>query len=615
MKTSGHSGEEETLDLTGQPATAATPVVFGPVGAWCFGWFHSASAPRRGQGIVLCRPIGYEANCTYELYTQLAEKLANAGFHVLRFDYHGTGDSAGNDADTGRVRAWIDSTLLAIQKLKQLAGVSGISLFGVRMGATLAAHAASELGGVESLVMWAPCVTGRTFSRELRAASVSRTEQARNLSTDDIEAFGHLYTAETLQGLSTMDCQRLASVPAKRIMVIGRDDMPAGEGPLPARYREMGADTTYAAWPGYAGMMLSPHCAVIEHATLDRIVDWYHLAVPVIGHAQPDSPVERPRVVTANAISDTVQEVPLQFGPAQSLFGILAEPTDAGTPDRRSETAILMLNLGGHCHTGPSRVYVNMARSWAASGYRVLRLDVTGIGDSRSHASLSACNLSSLYAVDYTADVQAAMDCLAARGCSNFIVMGICSGSSIAFQTAQVDRRVKGQILLNSLRLERKIDEDDAGNDDLEAVPGGTKSTYFYRNALLTPTIYLRLLRGQVNVRPFAGYLMMLTVTKLRRAFRRLLVATLDENALLTKFKRLAAGGVDTLIIVANQDPARDFIEFNLGKMGGRMRDSPNFRMVVMERADHTLSSQESQNMATKIIREHLEESIQKSHD
>lgn len=594
---------------------AAIPVVFGPVDAWCFGWLHPANAPRRGEGIVLCRPIGYEANCTYEIYTQLAERLAHAGFDVLRFDYHGTGDSAGSDADTGRVRAWIDSIRLAIQKLKQLAGVSSISLFGVRMGATLAAHAASGLRDVESLVMWAPCLTGRAFSRELRAASVSRKGQESNLAPDDIEAFGHLYTAETLQGLNTLDCQRLTSAPAKRIMVIGRDDMPSGDGPLPARYREMGVDATYATLPGYAGMMLSPHRAVIEHTTLDHIVHWYRSTVPVIGHGQLDRPMERPAVVTANAVSDTVQEVPLQFGPAQSLFGILTKPTDGGVLDRRSETAILMLNVGGHCHTGPSRVYVNMARSWAASGYLALRLDVTGIGDSRSHASLSACTLSSLYTVDYTADVRAAMDCLAARGCRNFIVMGICSGSSIAFQTAQVDKRVTGQILLNSLRLERKRDEDDALNDDLDAVPGGTKSTYFYRNALLTPTVYLRLLRGQVNVRPFAGYLVVLTASKLRRAFRRLLLTAPGKDTLLTKFRRLASGGTDTLIIVANEDPARDFIEFNLGTMGSRMRNSPNFRMVVMESADHTLSSRESQNMAIKIICKHLEESTQKPHD
>lgn len=592
------------MDLTGQPAAA--PIVFGPVAAWCFGWFHPAGASRRGEGIVLCRPIGYEANCTYEAYTQLAEKLADAGFDVLRFDYHGTGDSTGSDADSGRVRAWIDSTLLAIQELKQLAGVSRISLFGVRMGATLAAHAASELGGVESLVMWAPCLTGRAFSRELRAASVSRTGQESNLVPDDIEAFGYLYTAETIQALNTLDCQRIAAAPARRVLMISRDDMPSSEGPLPTRYREMGSDTSYVVWPGYAGMMRDPHEALIEHATLDQIVDWYRAAVPSTGHDLPAVSTERPSAI-ANAVSNTVREIPLTFGTRQSLFGILAEPIDDTAQDRRSETAILLLNVGGHCHTGPSRVYVNMARSWAAAGYRALRLDVTGIGDSRSNGGLLASNLASLYSIDHTADVRAAIDCLAIRGCRNFTVMGICSGSAIAFQTACVDTRVTGQILLNSLFLERKLEDKDVHDDHLAEMSNEYKPTYFYRSALLTPAVYLRLLRGQVNVRGIAGHFLMLMGTKIRRTIRQLAQTAPDKSGLLNKFKRLATGGTDTFIIVGNQDHGRTFIEFHLGKMGSRMRNSSNFRMVVIESIDHSVTSRESQRMAISAIREHLD--------
>ncbi|TAL65925.1 MAG: alpha/beta fold hydrolase [Burkholderiaceae bacterium] len=584
---------------------AAIPVVFGPVDAWCFGWLHPASAPRRGEGIVLCRPIGYEANCTYEIYTQLAERLAHAGFDVLRFDYHGTGDSAGGDADTGRVRAWIDSIRFAIQKLKQLTGVSSISLFGVRMGATLAAHAASGLGDVESLVMWAPCLTGRAFSRELRAASVSRKGQESNLAPDDIEAFGYLYTVETLEGLSTLDCQRLAAPPAKRVMVIGRDDMPSGEDPLPSRYREMGVDAAFEAWPGYAGMMRDPHEAMVERATLDHIVDWYCTAMAPAGDAPPAAPLQRPPA-TAHAVSSAVREIPLTFGPGQSLFGILTEPVGNATDDRRSEAVMLMLNVGGHCHIGPGRLYVNMARSWAASGYRTLRLDVTGIGDSRTRACLSACDLTSLYSIDHTADVRAAIDCLAARGFGNFTVMGICSGSAIAFQAAWADTRVTRQILLNSLRLEGKPEEENTGGDKLVGASIEYKPTYFYHRALRTPTVYLRVLRGQVNVRGIAGYFLMLMATRLWRAIHQLVQATPDKNSLLIKFKRLATRGTDTLVLVGHQDHARTFIEFHLGKMGRRMRKFPNFRMAVMENADHTLSSQENQNTAIKIICEHL---------
>ncbi|MGH8821509.1 MAG: alpha/beta fold hydrolase [Rhodoferax sp.] len=554
--------------------------------------------------------MGYEANCTYEAYTQLAENLANAGFDVLRFDYHGTGDSAGSDADAHRVRAWIDSTTLAIHELKQLAGVSSISLFGVRLGATLAAHAASELGGIESMVMWAPCATGRAFARELRAASASRSEPESSSAPDNIEAFGHLYTAETLQDLNALDCQRLDPPPAKRVMMIGRDDMPSGEGPLPGRYKEMGVDITYAPLPGYAGMMRDPHEAMIERPTLARIVDWF-CAIPPSpnNHTLQNVLVARPPSIV-NAVSENVREIPLKYGPAQSLFGILTEPTERATHGQRSETVVLMINVGGHCHTGPSRIYVNMARSWAASGYRAFRLDVNGIGDSRSQADLSACNLTSLYSTDYTADVRAAIDCLAAQGCKKFIIMGICSGSYIAFHTTQADVRVNGQILLNSLRLEPPNDN---RRDHWESASQATttyKGPRHYLRALSDPIVYKRAVLGQVNVRYIAIGLVKryqaIVAARLRRAANRLLQRTQDEAGTLHTMKRLTARGVNTLVIVAADDPARDFIDFNFGKNANYMHKSPNFQLIVMKDADHTFSTQQNQCFAATLICDYL---------
>lgn len=559
---------------------------------------------------MLCRPIGYEANCTYETYTQLAEKLASAGFDVLRFDYHGTGDSAGSDADANRVRTWIDSTALAVHELKRLAGVSGISLFGVRLGATLAAHAASELGGVESLVMWAPCLTGRAFARELRAASFGRSGPETSPAQDGIEAFGYLYTAETLQNLTTLDCQRLDPPPARRVMLIGRDDMPSNEGPLPGRYREMGVDIICETLPGYAGMMRDPHEAVIERATQSRIVDWFR-AIPVApGHTSLDVPTARPHA-PANPVSKNVQEMPLEFGSAQSLFGILAEPTAEADTGERSETGILMLNVGGHCHTGPSRVYVNMARSWAASGYRALRLDVTGIGDSRSDTDPPACDLTSLYSTDYTPDVRAAIDCLATRGCKKFIVMGICSGSYIAFHTAQTDLRVGGQILLNSLRLEPPADNRKDYWESASQITTKYKAPRHYLRALADPAVYKRAMLGQVNARfivtAVAKRLHAVIAARLRRTAHQLLGRAKGDDGTLPTMKRLTTRGVDTLVIVGADDPGRDFIEFKLGKMGSQMRGVSNFRMVVVDGADHTLSSSKSQKSVIDIMQRHLE--------
>ena len=107
------------------------PIVFHCDAGACLGWFHAGATPRRRVVVVMCRPLGYEALCSYRTYTQLAETLAAAGFDVLRFDYHGTGDSSGGDADPQRVPAWLSSLRAATETACRLAGTTQVALFGI----------------------------------------------------------------------------------------------------------------------------------------------------------------------------------------------------------------------------------------------------------------------------------------------------------------------------------------------------------------------------------------------------------------------------------------------------------------------------------------------------
>lgn len=577
----------------------AVPIVFKAGEAWCFGWFHSPHLQSRGVGVVLCRPIGYEAICSYRTYTQFAENLADAGFPVLRFDYHGTGDSAGSDTDTDRVRAWIASIASAADELKRFGGVSRISFFGVRLGATLAVQAAVQHGAVDSIVMWAPCVNGRAFTRELSAARSSRYKRDGNSVTGDIEALGHTYTSQTIQDINSLDCQILDNASAARVLIIDRDDLP-GEGPLPAKYRARGIDTTYAKLPGYSGMMVEPHEGAVEHNTLGLITEWLS-AAPSRQHSAFNSPVVD-AFQTVDPLSDGVREISCAFGPKQSLFGILAEPAELAVLQERLETAILMLNVGGNYRIGPNRLYVKMARSWAASGYRAFRFDLSGIGDSASDSGVSSADV---FVKDFTADVRAAIDCLVAKGCKKIVLMGICSGAYLAFQTALVDARITGQILMNPRRLELLTDKADGAWQS--AMQRHYKSTHFYRRALFRPAVYGKIFRGEVDLAGIARRFQAVFQGRLKRAFNCLFKPALTDEDVLSKMKRLGVRGTNTLIILAAEDDGRDYIEFHFGSGGHRMRGSTQFRIVVVDESDHTFSSSKSQQIVIANVREHLE--------
>src|SRR3954469_14099070 len=114
------------------------PLYFGPPERPLFGWLHRPEHRSHSIGLVVCNPLGYEAVCAHRTIKHFANAAANASIPALRFDYDGTGDSAGSDFDTGRFDAWLTSIQLAIDTLKQQTGVSRVCLLGIRLGATLA---------------------------------------------------------------------------------------------------------------------------------------------------------------------------------------------------------------------------------------------------------------------------------------------------------------------------------------------------------------------------------------------------------------------------------------------------------------------------------------------
>jgi uncharacterized protein len=149
-----------------------TPFYFGDRRRRLFGIFEPAGVTSVGKrAAVLCYPWGAEYVHAHRAMRQLAVRLSAAGIDTLRFDYFGTGDSAGEmvDADLGTWEADIE---LAIDELRDIVGSARLTLIGLRLGATLAARvAALRPGDVDTLVLWDPILSGPGYLASLGAAA------------------------------------------------------------------------------------------------------------------------------------------------------------------------------------------------------------------------------------------------------------------------------------------------------------------------------------------------------------------------------------------------------------------------------------------------------------
>jgi pimeloyl-ACP methyl ester carboxylesterase len=142
----------------------------------------------------------------------------------------------------------------------------------------------------------------------------------------------------------------------------------------------------------------------------------------------------------------TVSERIHTFGPAGSLVGVVTlPPGDDGDPGAGgARPFVLLLNAGLVHRAGPFGMHVQLARRLAERGFRVLRFDQAGLGDS---AGRSGAAINDQRAV---LDARDAMDSLRVRyGAQRFVAGGLCSGALNAHRVCLDDARVVGVWLLD----------------------------------------------------------------------------------------------------------------------------------------------------------------------
>jgi uncharacterized protein len=100
---------------------------------------------------------------SHRLFRVMAERLVRSGRWVMRFDYFGTGDSAG-DEDDADLHGWQLDILRAHDELVQRSGCTRVVWVGARLGGTLALLASANAEAQPAAVLaWDPILSGSAY--------------------------------------------------------------------------------------------------------------------------------------------------------------------------------------------------------------------------------------------------------------------------------------------------------------------------------------------------------------------------------------------------------------------------------------------------------------------
>lgn len=494
-------GSSPAGGVRGDPGVLAP----GTLGGDTFAVLHPAAEPRRPRVVLLCPPFGWDDMCSYRIRREWAEQLAQAGYATLRFDLPGEGDSAGDPADPGRLEAWSLAVERAAHWLRREQGAELLTAIGIGLGGMLACRAAARGAPVDELVLWSVPARGRALMRELR--TFARLEQANRLAPgepagDDEPADpfalvvnGYPMSAETVRDLEDLDVAELGAWahPPRRALVLGRDGLKA-DARLVQALEGAGAEATVTDGPGFGAMMTEPQDARPPREVFATIDSWLESGSPLQAAANTSAPAAAKAPAGEAAAADeltleyagaTLRERPVSLeGPGGRLFGVLTEPLG-----ERAQLTALLLNAGPQRRIGPNRMWVQIARRWAAKGVCTLRLDADGIGDADGDTSALG-QVTAFYRPRYVEQARAAVDALAARGLPpRFVALGLCSGGYWGAQAALADERVAAVIMLNPRTL--VFDE----------WHHAVRRTRHLRERALMPSTWGRVLRGEIKLR------------------------------------------------------------------------------------------------------------------
>lgn len=565
-------------------------------GLHCFASLHlPATTPERG--VVLCNALGFEGQTAYRALWHLADRLSESGFAVLRFDYHGCGDSAGSDFEPDRVEAWIESIVGGIDVLRDRTSVRDVQLVGLRFGAALAYLAARRRPEVSGVALWWPALSGGAWARELRAISMlsasgrpQQNVETPASSVDATEVVGYEFSKETLAAIRGVDLPDDAGALTADILVIDRDDDPKASRSAD-QLRKLAAGVEHRVLPGYADFMIDNETfSVVPVTALESLAQWLEGTAP-----RPDDSIGAPIKTTTKLVLEdaviTESAVEVEGG----LVGIVSKPD----PDRRASrprVGIVMVTTGSTSRSGPGRLHVRLARHWAALGYTVLRFDVGGAGESLSDRAPETWGQP--YDLERIDEVRTATRWLLdTEGVRDVMLFGVCSGAFNAFHAALDGAAARSIVLVNPAIYYLGADQ------SVEASPDKALSAgYVMQRGLFSGEKWRRALTTREGFSAMAGRTkellqekalsgaVQLVRARVRHALERWHVLKPKPSVLVNDLDRLVSSGMNVGMIFAADEPGEHYARAVGGDNFERLLMRSNFDVVRIDGGDHIFS-------------------------
>lgn len=567
--------------------------------------------------MLYVHPFAEEMHKSRRMVAEMARRFARHGIAVLQVDLTGCGDSAGDFGDASWQR-WRDDVTAAAAWLKARYAMP-LTVWGLRLGALLAADYALTDLNCDHVLLWAPVSSGEQhltqflrlkLANQMLAAggeNAASTQQLRQQleSGDAVEIAGYRLSPALALPLA----QAKLSALMRQGLVIDWFELQGGEDrPLPpvvdklaGEWRSKGSVVNVHRVTGDAFWTTQEITDVpaLWEATL-RVLDVQQTvalaSTAAIAHADQGanaeiSPIACPsaHLETCNVYTSYVESALLVTCQAEALPAVVVAPS------RQHDTGVLVVVGGPQYRAGSHRQFTLLTRALAVGGVPAMRFDYRGMGDASGPLHTFE---------EVTDDLRAVIDAFFQHqpGLRHVVIWGLCDAASAALFYAWRDARVSGLVLVNPwVRT-------DAGLAQAYV-------KHYYRQRLFSRAFWRKMLRGSVDMRgALAGFLSKVREARVAKPTHIAQSAVAEIDRQLPLPERMAEGlarfaGRVMLILSGDDLTAAEFREtVNASPRWRGLLQADRVRIQELAAANHTFSRREWRELVEQWTLEWLRE-------
>jgi len=542
-----------------------------------FFWHHIPEKNIKNTGIIIVGPIGPEYMPTHRSIRLLADNLSRSGFHSIRYDPIGMGNSSGFLDDTNIWIKWTNSPKHLTSYFKDKVGIKNVIYIGIRSGCLVLSDT-FKVTQINTAIFWHPISRGSTFIRGIQLLDSVLYKDIDSSKDNTLEGGGYPFTQELQNNIKKINLTNQNYPELSNALVIN-DLPPRNESKLNNNMVAQNIKTESVYLDGLEDMIKQVTLSKIPYINLEYILNW----VVKLDLAIIDRKIEYTMTNTHYKNTNYV-ETTTTINSGKNIFGILTTPIDID-----KNKIVIFTNTGAAHHAGPNRIHVDVARLLAKHGISTLRIDISNIGDSSENYEQDPPNE---YPDCATDDINSAInyvDSILKK--REIILCGISAGAHNIFHAALKSeiKSLKKIILINPETFYWNPNQSTLSSENTKT----DIDQIYYQKQIYDYRKWLSLLTNPQKIYNTAAFATTFIFKKtIRFSYKFLSILNIKVKTQLEKdIAILNERCISINLIYSEDDPGHKIIMSQAGATVIKMQDKKLYFCKEIRNADHTFSS------------------------